>query len=155
MHRGVEWHSPFSLLPPVQNRQVICGSWPEWCRRQQIVSKNNILHCRREKDRAIHDAFQYKSNDFDYDLVHGNVEAREDSEAHGIRGIPQYETSPGKPPALRPGTPGHDAGCRLMNFNDGFGGTAPDMGAAEEGNAFPIPPTWPDFPELFEASGAI
>ncbi len=52
---------------------------------------------------------------------------------------------------VRPANPcpdmylGYDAGCRLLNFNDDFQGTAPDMGAVESGQPFPVPPTWPAF----------
>ncbi len=119
-------------------------------RQQHLVSRNNILHCRREKEHAVHDPFHYASNDFDYDLLHGRVVARDGSEAHGIRDVPQYERSQGTPPGLRPGSPGHDAGCRLPGFNDDFVGTAPDMGAVEAGKPFRVPPTWPAFPALFE-----
>jgi hypothetical protein len=118
-------------------------------RQQHLVSRNNILHCRREQDAAIRDPYAYATNDFDYDLIFGTVRARDGSEAHGIRAVPQYEqTVGGAPPGLRPGTPGHDAGCPLPNFNDGFIGSAPDMGAVETGGPFPVPPTWPAFPEL-------
>ena len=32
---------------------------------------------------------------------------------------------------LRPGSGAVDAGCRLPNVNDGFAGSAPDLGALE------------------------
>lgn len=126
---------------------MICTG--ETKRQQNIVSRNNILHCRREREKAIRDPFEYGTNDFDYDLIHGQVDARSDSEMHAVRAVPQYEHTPEGPPGLRPGSPGHDAGCRLLNFNDGFQGTAPEMGAVESGQPFATPPTWPAFPELF------
>ena len=127
---------------------LICTG--ETKRQQNLVSRNNIIHCRREQDRAINDPFQYETNDFDYDLIHGKVDAREGSETHGIWAVPQYERTNGSPPGLRPGTPGYDAGCRLPNFNDHFEGSAPDMGAVETGQPFARPSTWPAFPELFQ-----
>ncbi len=36
---------------------------------------------------------------------------------------------------LATGTPGYDQGVRIANFNDGFLGTAPDVGAHEGGSA--------------------
>jgi hypothetical protein len=35
---------------------------------------------------------------------------------------------------LKPGSPGHDAGKRIPNINDGFLGKAPDIGAHETGS---------------------
>ena len=123
-------------------------------RQQNLVSRNNILHLRREKEPAIRDPYQYATNDFDYDLIFGQVHAREGVEMHGVRALPQYErTAEATPPGLRPGSPGHDAGCRLPNFNDGFAGAAPDMGAIESGQPFAVPSTWPAFPELFRFDG--
>ena len=117
-------------------------------RQQHIVSRNNILHCRREKERAIHEPFGFESNDFDYDLIHGRITARDGSEQNGIRAIPDYEEPTGRPPGLRTGSRGHDAGYRIPNFNDGFHGAAPDMGAIETGAPFAVPATWPKFPAL-------
>jgi hypothetical protein len=34
---------------------------------------------------------------------------------------------------LAPNSPGYDRGARIPNFNDGFTGAAPDMGAHEAG----------------------
>jgi len=39
---------------------------------------------------------------------------------------------------LRPGSRAVDAGCRLPNINDGFGGNAPDLGALELGQPMPV-----------------
>ena len=118
-------------------------------RQQNIVSRNNILQCRRSSDTAINEPFQYENNDFDYDLIFGRVRAREGNEKHGIEGVPQYEPTKGnRPPALRPSSPGFDQGCRLPNFNDDYAGKAPDIGAVEQGKPFPTPSTWPEFPEL-------
>jgi len=36
---------------------------------------------------------------------------------------------------LAKGSPGHDAGLRILNFNDNFTDAAPDMGAHEAATA--------------------
>ena len=117
-------------------------------RQENLVSRNNILHLRTGKDRAIGDPFEFENNDFDYDLIFGQVTAREGSEKNGIRAVPQYEASSGKPPGLLPGSPGHDAGHRIPNFNDDHRGKAPDMGAIETSGSGAVPATWPAFPPL-------
>jgi hypothetical protein len=113
-------------------------------RQRNIVTRNNILDCSRDKYNAIRDERKQPSNDFDYDLYYGAIKARDGSERHGIEGKPEYELAPNGVPHLEPGTPGHDAGCRLPNFNDGYEGEAPDMGAFETGSTNGLPATWPD-----------
>jgi hypothetical protein len=39
---------------------------------------------------------------------------------------------------LRPGSRAVDVGCKLPNVNDGFAGTAPDLGALELGRPLPV-----------------
>ena len=39
---------------------------------------------------------------------------------------------------LRPGSAAVDAGVRLPNVNDGFTGSAPDLGAYEVGQELPV-----------------
>lgn len=96
-----------------------------------ITSRNNILQVREASRPSLRDTQRDPSNDYDWDLINGTVGAREGAEAHAVRGVPVFDTSvPGRWP-LQPGTPGHDAGVRLPNFNDGFAGAAPDMGAFE------------------------
>jgi hypothetical protein len=100
-------------------------------RQSRITARNNILFVRDEHHASVKDPSQDPSNDFDHDLLNGLVVARAGSEAHAIRGVPQFDASrPGEHPLL-PGSPGHDAGVRLPNFNDGFAGAAPDIGAYE------------------------
>lgn len=112
-------------------------------RQRNIVTRNNILHCSRDKYNAIRDERRQPSNDFDYDLYYGALKAREGSESHGIAGVPSYESAPCGAPCLKPGSPGHDAGSRLPNFNDGFEGKAPDIGAFESGAPGSLPAAWP------------
>src|SRR5258706_161777 len=59
----------------------------------------------------------------------------------GIQATPTYASGNGWQSwdggqyALAAGTPGFDQGVRIPNFNDGFLGAAPDVGAAESGAA--------------------
>src|SRR5258706_7269017 len=59
----------------------------------------------------------------------------------GIQATPTYASGNGWQSwdggqyALAAGTPGFDQGARIPNFNDGFLGAAPDVGAAESGAA--------------------
>ncbi|MGI5870244.1 MAG: right-handed parallel beta-helix repeat-containing protein [Kiritimatiellia bacterium] len=104
---------------------------------ENIVSRNNILHMRKEKNWAIRDTQLTPNNDFDYDLYDGRIMAREGAETHGIVASPRFEAAPDGRLWLVAGSPGHDAGERLPNFNDGFVGAAPDMGAVETGDPRP------------------
>lgn len=115
-------------------------------RELNIVSRNNILFMRRDTDQAIRDPQLSPSNDFDYDLYFGKVQAVAGAEAHGIQAQPQFEAAPDGRLWLRPGSPGHDAAVPLANFNDDFVGKGPDMGAVETGTTEPKPATWPAFP---------
>ena len=77
------------------------------------------------------------SNNFDYDLTIGLMEVPNTSLTNGISNqIPQFANSSRSGNyQLLAGSPGHDAGTVLPNFNDGFEGTAPDMGAHERGGS--------------------
>ena len=58
---------------------------------------------------------------------------------HGIANTPIYQTGNGWQSEsggmyqLAPNSPGYDAGLVIPNFNDGFTGAGPDMGAHEAG----------------------
>jgi len=82
-----------------------------------------------------------QTNSFDYDLYNGTLkEVHEGAQRNGIRAVPIYAAGHG--PAggragryqLAPGSPGHDAGKRIPNFNDRFSGAGPDIGAHESGS---------------------
>jgi len=96
-----------------------------------VTSRNNILYGRDETFPIIRDRSKDASNDFDYDLYSGILEAYEGCEPHGIKGIPQFDKSKQDVYPLQGGSPGFDAGIRLPNFNDDFTGKAPDLGAFE------------------------
>jgi hypothetical protein len=101
------------------------------------VSRNNVFHTWKNWHDAIGGNAGAVANDLDYDLYNGKMPPG--SERHGVRGVPVY--LPGHGPAsganglyqLAPGSPGRDAGVPIPNFNDGFAGSAPDMGAHEGG----------------------
>jgi len=103
-----------------------------------VVSRNNILHVRISGNHTIRDASRQPNPeyDYDYDLVSGKVTSAGKKEPHGVVGVPVY--APNRPLgdfSLAAGSPGFDAGVRIPNFNDGFRGAAPDMGAVEAGSA--------------------
>lgn len=112
-----------------------------------ITSRNNVLQMRKENDWAVKDTQKTPSGDYDYDLYTGRLMVRVGSQEHGINAHPIYERADDGRLWLKPGTPGHDAGERLPNFNDDYAGEAPDMGAVETNSKTPKPKLWPDFPE--------
>jgi hypothetical protein len=115
-----------------------------------MVSRNNILHTLSggsASNLAIYDTSAGTYNDYDYDLYNGTCGAEYPScgshESNGISGTePSYDPTPtynlaapgGKGTfSLKAGTPGHDDGVVIENFNDGYEGNAPDIGAHERG----------------------
>jgi hypothetical protein len=107
---------------------------------KHTVSRNNILQVRAERNSSASDFRTNVDNDFDYDLVNGRVPANH--ETHAVRGEPIYAAGAGLDLAtktghfqLAPNSPGAQAGLTIPNFSDGFGGTAPDIGAHQRGAA--------------------
>lgn len=101
-----------------------------------IVSRNNILHVRNRGGYSIRDASKQPTHDYDYDLLSGKVVSAGEQERHGVIGVPVYAAARSAGDfSLAPGSPGFDAGVPIPNFNDGFQGQAPDMGACEAGTA--------------------
>jgi hypothetical protein len=104
------------------------------------VSRNNILHVWKPWWTSIRTEGG-SGNDLDYDLHNGNIAAYAGAEPNGIVGVPIYRSGHGWSNwsggnyQLDPLSPGYDAGARIPNFNDGFTGTAPDIGAHEDGTA--------------------
>jgi hypothetical protein len=101
------------------------------------VSRNNIFHIWKAWWSSIA-SNGGSGNDADYDLYNGNTDIS-GSEVHGIVGTPIYQTGNGWSSEaggmyqLAPNSPGYDAGLVIPNFNDGFTGAGPDMGAHEAG----------------------
>ncbi|WP_269541110.1 right-handed parallel beta-helix repeat-containing protein [Cerasicoccus fimbriatus] len=121
---------------------------------ENITSRNNVLQMRSERDWAIADRQRTYSNDFDYDMFDGRLETREGAQVNGVQASPIYERAPDGRLWLAPGTPGHDAGERIPNFNDYYTGDAPDMGAVETNSKLPKPKHWPKFPENYNPASA-
>jgi hypothetical protein len=98
------------------------------------VSMNNIYHL--FKDGAA--LYQVGSgNTFERDMFNGSYGT---AVMNGINARPTYasgngwESEAGGQYALASGSPGHDQGARIANFNDSFDGAGPDVGAAEAGH---------------------
>jgi hypothetical protein len=104
------------------------------------MSRNNILHVWKASNDSIRTQGGGK-NDFDYDLRNGGLSAYSGAEANGWVGVPVYKSGHGWSNwdggnyQLDASSPGFDKGMRLPNFNDGFGGSGPDVGAHEAGSA--------------------
>jgi hypothetical protein len=102
------------------------------------ISRNNIWHVSNAGSTAI-GVIGGSENSFDYDLSNGNMRPYSGAEPNGIVGTPTYASGHGPASGasglfqLAPGSRGHDAAVRLPNFNDGFLGAAPDVGAHETG----------------------
>jgi len=99
-----------------------------------MTSRNNILFIRSDSSSSIGDRTTSSTNDFDYDLYSGEINASGSQEVHGIHGRASYDPTNGPDRfRLAPGSPGYDAGVRIPNFNDDLAGAGPDMGADEAG----------------------
>lgn len=97
-----------------------------------LVTRNNIFLVSGTKRPSIADNKRSKSNDFDYDLYNGRIIAASGQQQNGIQGAPVFVDGEGCGEfALRPDSPGHDAGVAIPNFADRYRGRGPDMGAQE------------------------
>jgi hypothetical protein len=97
------------------------------------VSMNNIWHLWKPNSAV----YQVGSdNQFQNDMFNGSMGT---AVTGGINATPTYasgngwQSEAGGLYALAAGTPGYDGGVRIANFNDGFTGNAPDVGASEAG----------------------
>ncbi len=97
------------------------------------VSRNNILHVYKPDSRSIDNSSSQTANDFNYDLYNGRLDVAPGQESAGIKAMPTYDLSAAVPFALAPSSKGYDTAVRIPNFNDGFVGSGPDMGAYEAG----------------------
>jgi hypothetical protein len=98
-------------------------------RLEQIVSRNNIFYLHKDWWAAISDDRASRTNDFDFDLYNGNIDAYEGAEPNGIHDAPIFVASF----MLDPSSPGFDEGVPIPGFNDDFEGAGPEMGAQEAG----------------------
>jgi hypothetical protein len=107
---------------------------------RNTVTRNNIWHTWHPYDYLFapwDETIQAGSdNDFGWDLYNGTPGS---SIRNAIIATPTYASGNGWKSEergsyqLAAGTPGHDAGVRIPNFNDSFKGAAPDVGAHESG----------------------
>jgi len=94
------------------------------------IARNNIL---RSAKRAVIDRTGDPQTSCDYDLIEGGITTiNQAHEKHAIFATPLFDSAvPVQHRGLLPHSPGHDAGIRIPNFNTGYKGKAPDMGAIE------------------------
>jgi hypothetical protein len=107
---------------------------------RNTVTRNNIWHTWRPYDytwRSWADTIQAgPDNDFGWDMYNGTGGT---TITRAIVATPTYAPGNGWKSEqngmyqLAPGSPGHDQGARIPNFNDTYKGTAPDVGAHENG----------------------
>jgi hypothetical protein len=107
---------------------------------RNTVTRNNIWHTWRPFDQKWSpwddNTWSGRDNAFGWDLYNGSPGS---SIRNAINAVPTYAAGSGwKSEAagqyqLARGTPGHDQGVPIPNFNDGYSGAAPDVGAHEGG----------------------
>ncbi len=107
---------------------------------RNVVTRNNILNAERYAIEAVGGRGEQTSS-FDYDMSNRATRGIGATEAHGILNTEtQWRTGQGPASGaggryqLAVGSPGYDAGVVLPNFNDGYEGRAPDIGAQEYGS---------------------
>ena len=99
------------------------------------VSMNNIYDLWKPQNGSF---YQIGS---DAQFTNDMTDSPSSPEVGGIVAIPKYAANNGWVSGsgglyqLAQGTPGYDQGKRIANFNDHFNGAAPDVGAAEAGDA--------------------
>ena len=100
------------------------------------VSRNNIYQVFKPWWASI-DARGGHSNDLDYDLYNGVIDAYTGAESNGIKGTPVYQSVNGPASGsggtyqINPSSPGYGRAVRIPNFNDAY--SAPDIGAHQSG----------------------
>ena len=101
------------------------------------TSRNNILHVPGPTRESISRREDNAHNDFDVDLYNGEVP--QGHQARGVQGTPTYEVGAFDRDALvadyrlSASSLGYDGAEVVPNFNDGYEGAAPDIGAHERG----------------------
>jgi hypothetical protein len=100
------------------------------------ISRNNVWHMSSSNGMAI-GMIGGSANNFDFDMSNGNMRPYSGAQANGIAATPTYASGNGPSSLghyqLAPSSRGFDAGQVLPNFNDGYTGARPDMGAHEAG----------------------
>jgi hypothetical protein len=134
-------HNTLLQPPPLEG-----SSFPRGCAAglgagggmSNVTSRNNILDVYLENRGSVNDFGADLEGDYDYDLYSGVIVAAPGNETNGIHAAPVYVGVPtfclvaGEGVFhLAPSSPGRDDAIRLPNFNDGYTGSAPDIGAHE------------------------
>ena len=128
------------LQPPGESRDGVIGCGEALAQSGgvelgTVISRDNILLGRRARSACVRDRSRAAGSSYDYDLFNGVIQASPGQETHGIHGSPIFRPRPAKGDfSLAPESPGLDAALPLPNFNDGFTGKAPDVGAHEAGS---------------------
>ncbi|MEM7170412.1 MAG: right-handed parallel beta-helix repeat-containing protein [Pseudomonadota bacterium] len=123
----------------IGNQEPDGSSWGIRGGAKNLVSRNNIFHIAMVNQNAYSIRNAAANCDFDYDLFNGAIVASGSQEANGILGTPTYRKSNGPDEYFLTGSSlGVNAGQVIPNFNDGFSGSAPDIGAFERGQKPPI-----------------
>jgi hypothetical protein len=123
------------LQPPYPDHGSSGGVNADDANLTHTLTRNNILHISNDRENSISDPHRNATNDFDYDLYNGNINAYRGAERNGIKGVPIYDRYNSEWEfALDPSSPGYDAGAVIPNFNDHYYGAAPDIGAHEAGD---------------------
>lgn len=123
-------------------------------KRYLAVTRNNILSANRSASDgwAIDDPYYQDANSFDYDLLGnrlledgaGMVNVKQGEEAHGIFGVPTYESQERADFMPAGDNIGLNKGEVLENFNDSYVKDGkPDMGALERGGPIQFLPARP------------
>lgn len=101
-----------------------------------VVSRNNIFQT-SSRGGPFNDRTKDPLGDYDYDLHNGRLQISS-HEQNGFAGLPTFESTEGQPAfVLSASSLGVDSGVKLPNFNDGYTGKAPDIGAHETNSSIP------------------
>jgi hypothetical protein len=119
---------PAPLLYPLGSSRGYSGS-----ALSHAVSRNNILHVYKPDSRSIDTSSSQTTNDFNHDLYNGLLDVAPGQESAGMKAVPSYDMNAAGAFTLAPSSKGYDTAVRIPNFNDGFAGAAPDVGAYEAG----------------------
>ncbi len=123
-------------------------SYPNGGESYNATTRNNIIITTDERARAIYSNSNNvtPTDDFDYDLLCNTAAddkkgilscaAPSTQELNAVYGEPTFVDMAGGNYNLAKGSLGVDQGCIIPNFKETYNGNAPDMGAAENSDAF-------------------
>ncbi len=139
------FHNTMLQRPPPPGRQLSLGaahgmlSVGHTDMIRELVSLNNIWYVAHTQDNhfperiVLRAGTDSETNIFDYDLYNGDLrQLHPGAEVHGWKSVPLFKDASREENAwLMLDSPGRDQGCVIPNFNDGFHGDGPDIGAVE------------------------